>query len=1119
MMPSRLRRGYLGVAALALAAGCTADPVVPTNIPGSGTELAPAGTANLGGTVVVKPSSMNGWYFWNDRNDVFTGSPGELVTGPASPPAGVGSVRLGPLTDDGTTAAGHSVIATNAYAGTPLANITDLSYASYQPGPTLAVAMQFDVKYRTTDVAYGGRLIFEPYQNGAASVGAGWQSWTPLAGRWWASKTSAAGSGGAQVVALPAGNCAQATPCTWAELMAAFPQATISGRFLLKAGSNWNGFDGNADNLVVGVSGLTTTYDFEQEAQCTAVCYADAVTGNDAFGGGTAANAKQHIQAAINQVSAGGVVRVLPGTYNESAPNSVATSVGGTYQFGLFFGSSKPGITLMGVTAGDVPITNAAATLATINTDATNNFGTSGIFVEAVNTTIRGVTVGPNVSGDNKTIEVVADNFTLQYAATAVPGGGAVYISEFDAPAGAVSSYHLLNNRFTDATQIAISSGAGLAGPASAREIKGNAFDLGGASWPSISFNGSGGVPWFTKSVGGADISGNSFTGGSAQYIRARGTYIEAQFAWQAWWTGNTYDKATVALVTEAPFDVRSFSYTSAPYTFTNVRRIGSTIQGEVDIAVAGDAVLARAGTYPEDVVANKANLKLKGAGIDASVIVGPIGGPGSTIAIAAAGILIDGFTITRAGNTVADWNGALNSAGVAVQGQTNSVELRNSKLSGLRTGVDINNSNGNSIHNNIIDNNRTGLIFRNQTDNTSVINNFITNNWTLGVLFLDGSGGTNSPVQSAINSTFSFNNISGNWYGQIGDRQSGGSLPSPGTNLKNFSGNWLGSTAPVISGAASVEPGYAAQIPIVFGGGASAPGGQPDLTGPATANIVYIPFQCTGTDVSPAIGFQPAGILSTLAGGCVFDTQGPLTTLTPPAPAPTNTTIGIPVSISDLTTGNSPLKSYTWTRDGGVPTTITFGSSAVTQAFVLNVPADAAADVDNICVRGTDIWNNVGPEVCVMAVWYDPNAGFVTGGGWINSPAGAFPASPLLTGKANFGFVSKYEKGKTIPTGNTEFQFNAANLNFKGTVMEWLVVSGAKAQYKGSGTVNNAGDYRFMLTAIDGSAPGGGGADKFRIRIWNNLGGGLVYDNQLNAPDSADPTTLLGGGSIIIHK
>ena len=47
----------------------------------------------------------------------------------------------------------------------------------------------------------------------------------------------------------------------------------------------------------------------------------------------------------------------------------------------------------------------------------------------------------------------------------------------------------------------------------------------------------------------------------------------------------------------------------------------------------------------------------------------------------------------------------------------------------------------------------------------------------------------------------------------------------------------------------------------------------------------------------------------------------------------------------------------------------------------------------------------------------------------------------------------------------------------------------------------------------------GGGGVDRFRIRIWDKNGGGLVYDNQLNAPDSDEPTTALGGGSIVIHK
>ncbi|OLC33520.1 MAG: hypothetical protein AUH84_06855 [Thaumarchaeota archaeon 13_1_40CM_4_38_7] len=149
--------------------------------------------------------------------------------------------------------------------------------------------------------------------------------------------------------------------------------------------------------------------------------------------------------------------------------------------------------------------------------------------------------------------------------------------------------------------------------------------------------------------------------------------------------------------------------------------------------------------------------------------------------------------------------------------------------------------------------------------------------------------------------------------------------------------------------------------------------------------------------------------------------------------------------------------------------------------------------------------------------VAYDPNGAFVTGSGWINSPPGAYYANPSLTGKATFGFNSKYQNGADVPTGNTEFNFKVANLNFHSTSYDWLVVAGAKAQYKGTGTINGAGSYKFMLTAIDGAINGGGGIDKFRIKITDS-NNGLVYDNLLNAPDSVDPTAVLGGGNIIIH-
>ncbi len=45
------------------------------------------------------------------------------------------------------------------------------------------------------------------------------------------------------------------------------------------------------------------------------------------------------------------------------------------------------------------------------------------------------------------------------------------------------------------------------------------------------------------------------------------------------------------------------------------------------------------------------------------------------------------------------------------------------------------------------------------------------------------------------------------------------------------------------------------------------------------------------------------------------------------------------------------------------------------------------------------------------------------------------------------------------------------------------------------------------------------GSPDKFRIKIWNKATGEVIYDNQPGAPDMADPTTVIQGGSIVIHK
>jgi PKD repeat protein len=166
------------------------------------------------------------------------------------------------------------------------------------------------------------------------------------------------------------------------------------------------------------------------------------------------------------------------------------------------------------------------------------------------------------------------------------------------------------------------------------------------------------------------------------------------------------------------------------------------------------------------------------------------------------------------------------------------------------------------------------------------------------------------------------------------------------------------------------------------------------------------------------------------------------------------------------------------------------------------------------------DHTGNASTWVYQYVVVYDGSQGFVTGGGWIDSPAGAYAADPALTGRANFGFVSRYKKGASAPSGTTAFRFRAGNLNFYSDSYEWLVVAGAKAMFKGVGTINDAGSYGFLLSAIDADLTRSTDVDLFRIKIWDrDNGDSVVYDNQMGAEEDADPTTALGGGSIVVHK
>lgn len=237
------------------------------------------------------------------------------------------------------------------------------------------------------------------------------------------------------------------------------------------------------------------------------------------------------------------------------------------------------------------------------------------------------------------------------------------------------------------------------------------------------------------------------------------------------------------------------------------------------------------------------------------------------------------------------------------------------------------------------------------------------------------------------------------------------------------------------------------------------------------------------------------------------------ITSLTPSTSAPvaTGSAVAFDAPFTDAGDNDTHTCSIDWGDASSSAGVVDAGACTASHTYT-------AAGIYTVELTVTDDDGGSDSATYQYVVVYDPSAGFVTGGGWIQSPEGAYAPDPSLTGKANFGFVSKYKKGATVPDGSTQFQFHAAGFNFHSTSYDWLVVSGPKAQYKGSGTVNGSGDFGFLLTANDGAINGGGGEDRFRIKVWDKSTGDVVYDNQAGEALDAAASQAIDGGSIVIH-
>ncbi|WP_166637255.1 HYR domain-containing protein, partial [Algoriphagus boseongensis] len=222
---------------------------------------------------------------------------------------------------------------------------------------------------------------------------------------------------------------------------------------------------------------------------------------------------------------------------------------------------------------------------------------------------------------------------------------------------------------------------------------------------------------------------------------------------------------------------------------------------------------------------------------------------------------------------------------------------------------------------------------------------------------------------------------------------------------------------------------------------------------------------------------------------------------------------INNPVQVNASISGEIVEAKWVWDNGDETILTAPFENFAAEYAY-------SQAGVYQIQLVLVDVCGNEWTALTDLAVIFDPNGGFITGGGWIWSPKGAYLNDPDLEGRANFGFVAKYRKGSNRVDGNTEFQFKNGDLNFNSSSHEdmSLVIAGAKGIYKGTGKINGVEGYSFMVSAIDGALKESTESDKFRIKIWETISGNTVYDNQLGSSDFADANTEISGGNIVIH-
>ncbi|MFS2108832.1 beta strand repeat-containing protein [Sphingomonas sp. Sphisp140] len=391
--------------------------------------------------------------------------------------------------------------------------------------------------------------------------------------------------------------------------------ATIAGnRFASTTGGFGNmlrarGTNTSVTGNVIDMAGVDYTAGglYIRDAAMTAASFSDLLAANTLAGAGAWANTSatgyhslsRNIQGAVNEAASGAVVTVRPGDYLEGVTGVGYYGDAGAQSFGLYL--YKDNITLRGVDAAGNAITDADDVAAFITSRYQAGFGAQH-FVSGNGVTIEGLGFKPAAAGDNKTVEVIGNAFTLRNSVIDNSGNETaanLYIDDFNDPARTrLESFTITGNKFLGGTyasaMVVVAGGAGRTTDASNRIFANNYLSSSLTGMRGFQIQGyMPNTPWQQLYAGAVTVTGNSFDVDIP--VRTVGL-LSSVFAWDDVFrnNGNSFLRGGVLAYEGSSTNARATITAGGDPDI----RITSTIDASVARAQNGDTVRILDGTY-----------------------------------------------------------------------------------------------------------------------------------------------------------------------------------------------------------------------------------------------------------------------------------------------------------------------------------------------------------------------------------------------------------------------------------------------------------------------------------------------------------------------------------------